>query len=362
VDYREMLAKEDLDAVVVATPDVWHEEQALACFKAGLHVYCAPPMAMTAEGGRRMIAAARKACRLLQVGHHRRSDPRYRYCYERLVRDERLLGRIGIVNGQLNRYRLWNQPIGWPKNYEVCQAMLSEFGYDSMSEFRNWRQSRKHSAGPTANMASAQLDVYNWFLGARPSGVLASGGRDFLTVDQSGWYDNLMAVLDYETADGTARAYYQMIPMNHGGQQYESFLGEHGTLITDDGPTWGFQVHRQPTPGPEAREKWQDAVKRGILKHQGLSDDIARERSWPLFVDESPPSKMEPYMLGSQLDDEVFVGYQRHLENFFAGIRDNTPLNCLGEVGLASLVTALKVEEAMAGDGKIEVEAGAYEA
>ena len=79
VDYREMLDREKgrLDAVIVATPDFWHAEHAIASLKAGLHVYCEKEMANTLEDARRIALAARESGKLLQVGHQRRSNPRY---------------------------------------------------------------------------------------------------------------------------------------------------------------------------------------------------------------------------------------------------------------------------------------------
>ena len=78
IDYREMLAKEKgLDAVLIATPDFWHAEHTVECLKAGLHVYCEKEMSNTLEGARRMVLAARQTKKLLQIGHQRRSNPRY---------------------------------------------------------------------------------------------------------------------------------------------------------------------------------------------------------------------------------------------------------------------------------------------
>ena len=73
-----MLSDEkDLDAVIIATPDFWHAEQTIACLKAGLHVYCEKEMSNTLEGARKMVQAAKQTGKLLQIGHQRRSNPRY---------------------------------------------------------------------------------------------------------------------------------------------------------------------------------------------------------------------------------------------------------------------------------------------
>ena len=77
-DYREMLDKEkELDAVIVATPDFWHARHTTDALKAGKHVYCEKEMSNTLEGARSMVLAQRETGKLLQIGHQRRSNPRY---------------------------------------------------------------------------------------------------------------------------------------------------------------------------------------------------------------------------------------------------------------------------------------------
>ena len=75
VDYKELLDKEkaNLDAVIVATPDFWHAEHAIACMKAGLQVYCEKEMSNNLADARRMVQTARETGKLLQIGHQRRT-------------------------------------------------------------------------------------------------------------------------------------------------------------------------------------------------------------------------------------------------------------------------------------------------
>src|SRR5512143_2647773 len=117
-DYREMLDKEkELDAVVIATPDFWHSEHTVACLKAGKHVYCEKEMSNTLEGARRMVLAARETGKLLQIGHQRRSHPRYLHCYNNLLGQAKILGRVVTVNGQWNR--AVTPDLGWPERYAI---------------------------------------------------------------------------------------------------------------------------------------------------------------------------------------------------------------------------------------------------
>jgi len=131
-DYREMLdTEEDLDAAVVATPDFWHAEHTISCLEAGLHVYCEKEMSNTLEAANRMVQAASKTGKLLQIGHQRRSNPRYIFCYEKLLKEAKLLGQITAINGQ------WNRAVspahGWPKGTGLDMATLNKYGYESMA-------------------------------------------------------------------------------------------------------------------------------------------------------------------------------------------------------------------------------------
>lgn len=92
IDYREMLDKEkDLHGVIIATPDFRHAEHAIAAMEAGLHVYCEKEMSNTLENARKMVQTQKRTGKLLQIGHQRRSNPRYIHCYEKLIKEANLL-------------------------------------------------------------------------------------------------------------------------------------------------------------------------------------------------------------------------------------------------------------------------------
>jgi predicted dehydrogenase len=85
-NYEDLLDKEkDLQAAIVATPDFWHAPITNACLKAGLHVYCEKMMSNTIEGARSMVQTMRETGKLLQIGHQRRSNPRYLFAKQRLL-------------------------------------------------------------------------------------------------------------------------------------------------------------------------------------------------------------------------------------------------------------------------------------
>ena len=122
-NYEELLGGEkDLQAVVVACPDFWHAPITNACLKAGLDVYCEKMMSNTIEGARSMVQTMRETGKLLQIGHQRRSNPRYIFALNRLVRDAKILGRLTAANGQWNR--AVTEDFGWPKKAAMPRTKM----------------------------------------------------------------------------------------------------------------------------------------------------------------------------------------------------------------------------------------------
>jgi len=337
VDYREMLDKEkDLDAVIIATPDFWHAEHTVACLRAGLHVYCEKAMSNTVEGARNMVRAARETGKLLQIGHQRRSNPRYLHCCNGLIKELELLGRMTNVYGQWNRSV---QPdIGWPKKYPIDEATLNKYGYNSMHQFKNWRWYKGLGGGPVVDLGAHQIDIFNWFLGTPPSSVAARGGTHYYDKKTHEWYDTVMAVLEYETREGTVSAYYQAITTNGYGGYYEVFMGDKGSLEISEsagrGSVYPDRIH------PTEWERW---VRLGYLKEPGEEEEEEEpEEGVVLDVRETvvPPS----YKLPVQLNDPY---HKPHLENFLKAIRGEAELNCPPEVAYRTVITLLKVNEAV---------------
>lgn len=339
-DYQEMLANEkDLDAVLVATPDFWHAPHAEASMNAGLHVYCEKEMSNTLEGAQRIVRAARKTGKLVQIGHQRRSNPRYVHCYNALIQQSKILGRITTINGQWNRSV---QPdLGWPEKYTIPNSVLRKFGFNSMHHFRNWRWFKGLGGGPIVDLGSHQIDIYNWFLQANPISVMASGGIDYYEKSTHEWYDGVLATFEYQTKDGMVRAFYQTITTNSSFGYFENFMGDQATLqISESAGRAG--VYREQT-APD----WGKWVELGYLKapkeetaqaKPGVALDVRETIAPPKY--ELPVVFTDPY-------------HKPHLENFFNAIRGQEQLNCPVEVGYETAVTVLKVNEAVRTGKKI---------
>ncbi len=334
-DYREMLDKEkDLDAVVIATPDFWHSPHTVACLEAGKHVYCEKEMSNTLEGARTMVAAVRKTGKLLQIGHQRRSNPRYLHCYEKLLGEARLLGRVVTVSGQWNR--AVTPDLGAPDRYAIPDARLKQYGFKNMHQFRNWRWYKGLGGGPIVDLGSHQIDIYTWFLGVNPSHVMASGGQLYYDQATHEWYDTAMVVFDYDTPAGPVKAYYQTQTTNGSQGYFENFMGDQGTLLISESEAHAAKLYRD-TNAPA----WDTWVQKGYItapkiqemkeKTEGVTD--VRESV-------SPDEHKVPVVLRDPY-------HQPHLQNFFNAVRGKAKLNCPAEIGYESAVSVLKVNEAI---------------
>ena len=336
-DYREMLDKEkEIDAVVIASPDFWHAQHTVDSLKAGKHVYCEKEMANTLEGARSMVLAARETGKLLQIGHQRRSHPRYQHCHDKLLQEARLLGRIVTVNGQWNR--AVSPDLGWPERYAIPADRLKQYGFKSMEQFRNWRWYKGLGGGPIVDLGSHQIDIYNWFLGTSPSHVMASGGTDYHDPKTHEWYDTAMVIYEYETAQGPVRAYYQTQTTNGSQGYFETFMGDQGTLIVSESEANypGF-LYRDPNA-----PAWDEWIRKGYVSAPKLQEAKEEEEGAVLDVRESvsPDQHRIPVVLRDPY-------HQPHLQNFFDAVRGTAKLNCPAEAGYETAVTVLKVNEAI---------------
>jgi predicted dehydrogenase len=346
VDYKEMLDKEkgNIDAVIVATPDFWHAEHAMACMNAGLNVYCEKEMSNDLAKAKQMVETQKKTGKLLQIGHQRRSNPRYIHCYDKLIKEAKILGRITTINGQWNRGA--QEPLGWPKNAAMDDATLAKYGFANMDQFRNWRWYKKLGGGPIVDLGSHQIDIYAWFLDTTPRSVIASGGTDYYDKKTHEWYDTVMAIYEFETKEGVVRGFYQVLTTNSNQGYYETFMGDQGTLAISESASRGSVYHEASAPGD-----WDKWVKLGFLKEPKKKEEPKKEGDAAVLdVRETlaPPA----YELPVTMDNMPY--HQPHLQNFFDAVHGKAKLNCPAEIGYETAVMVLKVNDAVEAAKRLE--------
>ena len=178
-DFRELLARKDIDAVVIATPDHWHALVAIAAANAGKDIYCEKPMAHTILEGRAMVRATRKHQRVFQVGSMQRSMGEFRAACE-LVRNG-VIGRVGTVDAQVGPPPIFcDLPAETPEpglDWEFWLGPAPERPYNSILSPRGmpkgypqWRHYREYGGGGVCDWGAHHFDIVQWALGYDDSG------------------------------------------------------------------------------------------------------------------------------------------------------------------------------------------------
>ena len=152
-DYKKLLAKPEVQAVVVATPTPLHHDIVLAALKAGKHVYCEVPLAHTIADAKDIARAAQKAFKLVfQAGLQDRSHPHRHFLWP-FIRSG-AMGRNVLVRAQ------WHKKGPWARNGNT-PARTAEL---------NWRLDKATSTGLMGETCIQRLDAVTWFMGGTPPG------------------------------------------------------------------------------------------------------------------------------------------------------------------------------------------------
>ncbi len=201
-DYQEMLRQEEMDLVLIATPDHWHALPMIDACKAGLDIYCQKPISVDVTEGQAMLAAARKYDRVVQIGTQRRSTPHLIQAKERIV-DEGLLGDIGHIEicCYYHMRATGNPPDSQAPanlNYDAWTGPAPMRPYNSLVHPRSWRAFNEYGNGIVGDMCVHMLDMVRWMLGIGwPTRISSSGGIFVQTNSKANITDTQVATFTY---------------------------------------------------------------------------------------------------------------------------------------------------------------------
>jgi predicted dehydrogenase len=181
-DFRRLIDRKDIDAIVVATPDHWHAIQTITACRAGKDVYCEKPLSITIKEGRAMVEAARKADRVVQVGTHRRSSTLYAKLAQ--VVQSGAIGKVTVARaaycsnmtpGGIGREPDSQHPTDLDWDMWLGPRPARAFRSDIMPyKFRWWLG----YSSQVANWGVHYFDLIRWLTGElAPASVAAFGGR-----------------------------------------------------------------------------------------------------------------------------------------------------------------------------------------
>ena len=207
-DFRKLLERDDIHAVINGTPDHWHTLVNLAALKAGKDIYTEKPLTLTIDEGKHLVKAVRDAKRVLQVGSQQRSDSRFHLACE-LVRNGRI-GKlqhivVGLPTGpREGPFPPKPVPAGLNWDYYVGQAPFFEYnGNNCHGNFRWWW---RFSGGQMTDWGAHHNDIAQWGNGTERSGPVEIQGRSLVDMIPGG-YDAISKYrVDCRYANGVAMA------------------------------------------------------------------------------------------------------------------------------------------------------------
>lgn len=157
-DYRELLARDDIDAIAVTSPDYCHEEHAIAALRAGKHVFCEKPLAITVEGCDRILQAHKESGKRLMVGFNMRYMNMFRTMKE--IVDSGAIGEIKAV---------------WVRHF---------VGRGGDFYYHDWHASSANTTSLLLQKGTHDVDIIHWITGRYTKKVAAFGSLDFFGGDK----------------------------------------------------------------------------------------------------------------------------------------------------------------------------------
>jgi len=201
-DYRRLLDRKDIDAVVIATPDHWHALQFIDACRAGKDVYVEKPLSLVVAEGRKMVEVAKQTGRITQVGLHRRSSELCRRAVELIHNGA--IGKVTTCRCCFVRNE-WPMGIGRAPDQEPPAGLdwdmwlgpAPQRAYNPNRCLYKFRWFRDYSGGQLTNFGTHFIDVIQWAIGRNaPRNVYAVGGK-YAVKDDREVPDTMEVVWEY---------------------------------------------------------------------------------------------------------------------------------------------------------------------
>ncbi len=251
-DFRELLDRKEIDAVVIATPDHWHAIPAVFAARAGKHIYCEKPLTNVIADGRKIVDAVKDGKVIFQTGSQQRSEfgGRFRRAVE-LVRNGHI-GRVKTVRigvgGPAVPCDLPEQQVPDGTDWDLWLGPAPKRGYNEVlcpkgvhRHFPAWRNYREYAGGGLADMGAHHFDIAQWALGMSLSGPV-----------------KIEPPSDPKATTGLKFTYANGVEMFHGAKTDCVFEGTNGTIRVSRG-------HLESDPA-------------GLVKQPPTADDL---RAYP---------------------------------------------------------------------------------
>ena len=308
-NYRDMLEKEQMDGVVIATPLHEHSRMTVDALDAGLHVFCEKAMARTYEECNDMVLARERNDKILYIGLQRIFNAVTLQAMKKIE-----AGEIGNVT-QIRAF--WHRNNDWRRNVPSPE----------LERKINWRLYHEYSCGLMTELASHHLQVGNWVFKDKPDYVMGSGSMNHWK-DGREVYDNVNLVYHYPS--GNHLLYDSMTSNKKYGKEIQA-MGHKGTIEMET----GYIFEENPPPAPGIVQLINN------IEHSIFDSIPIGGTSW---APEDPSADKGSYLLKKLLEGD---GTDVQMASFVSDIRNNRVDPWLTQQGFYGSIATLMGFEAM---------------
>jgi predicted dehydrogenase len=315
-DYAEILARKDIDAVIIGTPDHWHKQVAVDAMKAGKDVYCEKPMIHVYADGPQMIETARATKRILQVGSQRVSSSIYAKAKELLAAGA--IGQLNMVTARWDRNSTmgaWSYTVPPDASPETCdwprfEGTAPKIPFNA-EHFFQWRKWKAYGTGVAGDLFVHLFSGTNFITGSHgPTRGMATGGLRFWK-DGRDVPDVMLGLFDYPEGFNLSLR----VNFVDGGEESEGlvFTGSEGTMDIGGGGVIVSRSPREKEPGMMI-DTFTEATQKQILREY-------REKYPRINPEGAPPLEYE-----KNVPEPGYSDSYDHFKNFFASVRSRQPV------------------------------------
>ena len=315
-DYKEILARKDIDAVIIGTPDHWHKQASVDAMKAGKDVYCEKPMIHLYSDGPEMIETSRATGRILQIGSQRVSSVIYAKAKELLASGA--IGQLNMVTARWDRNSTmgaWSYTVPPDASPETCDwprflGTAPKIPFNA-EHFFQWRKWKAYGTGVAGDLFVHLFSGTHFITGSHgPTRGMATGGLRFWK-DGRDAPDVMLGLFDYKEGFNLSLR----VNFVDGGEESEGliFTGSEGTMEIGGNSVSVNRVPRETEPGLTV-ETFPLAMQKEI--------EEAYHAKYPRTHPEgSPPVGFEKFVAPQGYSDSY-----DHFSNFFASVRSRKPV------------------------------------
>jgi predicted dehydrogenase len=315
-DYREILARKDIDAVIIGTPDHWHKQISVDAMKAGKDAYCEKPMIHLYADGPEIIETARTTNRIIQIGSQRVSSIIYSKAKELLASGA--IGQLNMVTAHWDRNSsmgAWNYTVPLDASPETCDwprflGIAPKIPFNA-EHFFQWRKWKAYGTGVAGDLFVHLFSGTHFITGTNgPTRAMATGGLRFWK-DGRDALDVMLGLFDYREGFNLSLR----VNFVDGGEESEGliFTGSEGTMEIAGNAVSISRAPLKKEPGYTIGT-FTEAMQKQLLE--------SYRQKYPVLHPSGPPSaEYEKYEAPEGYSDRY-----DHFKNFFAAVRSRHPV------------------------------------